>query len=1188
MRLKKLELYGFKSFAQRTEIVFNEGITGIVGPNGSGKSNIGDAVRWVLGEQSAKTLRGASMQDVIFNGTQRRKPLGYCEVSLTFENEDRVLPMDYAEITVTRRVYRSGESEYFLNRSSCRLKDVVDLFRDTGIGKEGYSIIGQGRIDDILSRKGEDRRLVFEEAAGIVKFRARKEEADRKLGRTLENLSRVDDILEELQRQLTPLEEQAKNARIYLEMAARLKVLDLNLFLVRSDKMEAKLRETDRDLQNIRAVLEQTEQTIQEKNEKRDQRQAEIAALDAKISEAHGELMAGIEAVHQAQDAVRALRERQNSRRENAERLKSETAEADSRREELNRLKAEADGGSSDRSQALTEREAQLEAARRAEEEARAEEQRRETALEERKNAILDAVNRQAAVQNDQTRLKTMQSAMEQRLEEVNAGCEDMKRAQTALAEGAEEARERLRAEQAEETRLSDALKDVRARLEKADADVIEARSRYDSRLAQMRDMESRRNLLEEMSKDLEGYSGAVRNVVRYARERGDDRVYGPVSQLITVPKEYETAMDMVLGASQQHVVIRDEETAKAMIGYLRERKLGRATFLPVTTVKSRLLSEGEREVLKMPGCLGVASDLVQCDSLYRGVIENLLGRTVVADNMDHGIAIMRRGRQAFRLVTLQGDVMHSGGSITGGSVAGKTMNLFSRERELKELTEKLTAGQEELEGLLKAMRDGQADKESLKAQSADALEALHQQEIAVARETEHAQNAEEELNSHALRLRETEAAREQLMESLMQIREQLSMVTDRTETSGESREKMEKEAAELQQALTAARADSAEKAAETLRLTLEINDLQHELETLKRDRTRFEQDMNRIGEEQERRRRQLEALDLEEKKDGAEAEERQKDLEKAQAEQSRRESIVKELEESRSTRQEQLRELMADAEALHQSYSRDSEKAHRLELSRARTDGDLKTLQERIWNTYELTYAGAEEFRQTEGFSVAEADREAAQLNTEIRALGPVNVHAVEDYAETKGRYDEMMVQRKDLEQAEADLRDLIEKLLKQMEETFVERFTLLKDYFSETFVRLFGGGHAELSLTDPSDPLNCGIEINAQPPGKKLQLLSLLSGGERTLTAIAILFATLKLKPTPFCILDEIEAALDDANIGYFADYLAEYSHSTQFVVVTHRKGTMERADSLYGVAMEEQGVSKMVSVSLKDYQE
>ena len=1188
MRLKKLEIYGFKSFPQRTEILLNEGITAIVGPNGSGKSNIGDAVRWVLGEQSARMLRGSSMQDVIFNGTQKRKPLSYCEVSLFFDNADRALPLDYAEVMVTRRVYRSGESEYFLNRSVCRLKDVVDLFRDTGIGREGYSIIGQGRIDEILSRRGEDRRAVFEEAAGIVKFRARKEEADRKLDRTLGNLARVDDLLEELNRRLIPLEEQAKNARVYLDLSSELKVLDLNLFLVRSGKMTARLRDLDSDLQSMAAVLEQYEAGLQEKARRRDVLQGEIAGLDEKISDAHAAVMAGLEALHQAQDAVRRMEDRQARRQENRERTETEKAEAAARMNELDALFSGNESGREARAKLLEEKEAALEEARTAETEARRNEASREKALEEQKAAVMDAMNRHAAAVNNQTRLKTMFSTMETRLGEITESCAQMKRDAVEKDAAVEAAGLLLQKEEALRREKTERWQETVDRLNRSDAALIEARQRYDRKLAETRDMESRRKILSEMSRDLEGYANAVRSAVRHARDERMDGVYGVLGRLIQVPREYETALDMVLGAQQQNIVTDDEETAKRLIEFLRENRLGRATFLPLSSVKSRLLDAGERQVLGMPGCLGVASDLVECEPRFRGVVENLLGRTVIARDLDAGIAIMRKGRHAFRLVTLQGDVMHSGGSMTGGSVSSRSVNFFSRERELKELTAKLSDGQAELENLLRAMREGQSEKDALKRESGEKLEDLHQQEIAVARETERVQNAEAERDTHALRLSESEAAREQLMESMMQIREQLSMVSGDTEKSQLSREETEQETARLQALLQAARREAEAAADETVRLTLEVSDLKHEAETFLRDRTRLLQERERLERDQKRREQELEELAEQDARDAAELEKLRRNSRLAEEEQEGRERVTVSLEETRSSRQADLKTVLADMEGLHQSRSRDADRMHRLELNRSRTDGDLKALRDRIWNTYEVTETGAEEYRLEEGFSLTDADRRAAEISTEIRAMGVVNVRAVEEYAETKARADELTGQRRDLEKAEADLRDLIARLLDQMKTTFVENFSLLQKYFSETFRRLFGGGHAELILTDPSDPLNCGIEINAQPPGKKLQLLTLLSGGEKTLTAIAILFATLKLKPSPFCILDEIEAALDDANIGYFADYLKEYSKETQFMVVTHRKGTMERADSLYGVAMEEQGVSKMVSVSLQDYQE
>lgn len=1188
MRLKKLELYGFKSFAQRTEIVFGEGITGIVGPNGSGKSNIGDAVRWVLGEQSARTLRGASMSDVIFNGTQRRKPLSYCEVSLVFDNEDRALPMDFAEIMVTRRVYRNGESEYYLNRAACRLKDIIDLFRDTGIGKEGYSIVGQGRIDEILSRRSEDRRQVFEEAAGIVKFKARKEEADKKLQRTLENAARVDDILEELNRQLRPLEEQAKAAREYIELSAELKVLDLNLFLVRSDKAKERLAELDTELMNLRAVVDGTQAALQDKTTQRDQRQADIAQLEEKITGARNGLMACAEAVHEAQATLSALESRRETRQENRARLTLEQEDAARRISELEETFARCQTEEEAQSQLLAEAEGLLQQAKaRAESTARQESQADE-ALEAHKSAIMAAMNRLSAVRNDQTRLKTMRGQMAQRLEELTTAGEELTTREAALKAAAEDAEHRLEDEKNRQAALADAYRAETAKLNRQDETLQGIRTEAEALSAELQAAQSRQKLLAEMTRDMEGYNHAVRKAVQRGREAGMTGVKGVLARLITVPKDYETAIDMALGAAQQNIVTDNEQTAKELIQYLRQNRLGRATFLPMTTVRGKLLNDRERQALRLPGCIGVASDLIDCAPEYRGIVENLLGRTVIAENLDQGIPIMRAGNHAFRLVTLEGDVMHSGGSMTGGSSASKGVGLLGRERELKELTERLRTGKTQLDDFRRRLAEGQAAKNTLKQACAEALEMLHQQEIAVARETARLESARGDWQAHHDRVEQTAQAQVQLKESMEQIDLQLRDISQMSGDAQMDQTAMEERTAALQAALQTARQAAAEAGDLVMTRTLQLSELRHQLEVMRHDRGRYEQDRGQLDREQARRTEQLREMDALDEKDLADIARTTALRETRLLEQKRQEQITQALESRRTDAQTALRDVLTDMENLHQTLSRDSDRVHRTEMARAKVESDLRTLQNRIWDTYEMTYAGAEEFRQTEGFDPVEADRRAAQLMSQIRALGSVNVNAVEEYAATKERCDDLTRQQEDLRQAERDLRELIERLLEQMRTTFVDNFTKMQGYFSETFTRLFGGGHAELTLMDPEDPLNCGIEVNAQPPGKKLQLLSLLSGGERALTAIAILFAMLKLKPTPFCILDEIEAALDDANIGYYADYLKEYSRETQFIVVTHRKGTMERCNSLFGVAMEEQGVSKMVSVSLQDYKE
>lgn len=1187
MKLKKLELYGFKSFAQRTEIVFDEGITGIVGPNGSGKSNIGDAVRWVLGEQSAKTLRGASMSDVIFNGTQKRKPLSYCEVSLVFDNDDHALAMEAAEVMVTRRVYRNGESEYYLNRTACRLKDVVDLFRDTGIGKEGYSIIGQGRIDEILSRKSEDRRQVFEEAAGIVKFKARKEEADKKLQRTLENLERVDDILDELTKRLKPLEEQSRNARVYLELSTELKDLDLNLFLIRSDRARARLSELESELLTVQTILADTESNLTDKTTRRDETQNRIDQLEEAITKARTELMECAEHVHESQKKLSALQSRRETRSENRQRIVREQEEAQERLAEIEKDHARIQADVEKQHSLIADAEQILRATQEAAEKAQAKEKEADAALEAQKAAVIDQMNRLSDVRNDKTRLNTMQAQMETRLTEIEESSGALQEQEAALREALTAVEKQLETENQHQQQCQEKLAQARQASDEADTAYANLRADVEKQSADMQAAASRHNVLTEMTRDMEGYNMAVRRAMTYAKQRGLTGVKGVLAQLMTVPQAYETAIDMALGAAQQNIVTDTEETAKELINYLRQNRLGRATFLPMSAIRGKTLYGNERNALKLPGCLGVASELVQCAPEYRGIVENLLGRTVIADNLDHGIPIMRAGNHAFRLVTLEGDVMHSGGSMTGGSAQSKVSNLLSRERELKELTAKLQTGRAELDKCRQELAQRQQTAQEKRQKVSDAVNALHQQEIAVAREQARRESVSADLNTHLQRMQETEQARVQLHQSLEDIRQQLETIEHQRTGAQGDQSAMEQKTIEMQNALVKARAEASAENDRLMVRTLQLSDLRHGLSDLERDEAHAQQDQAQILREQERREQLLHEMDELDAIDENDMKREEAESARRQKEQLRQESAAQAIEQRRSQAQSDLRDILSDMENLHEAYNRDSEKLHKTELAKARIEGDQKNLQNRIWDTYKLTYAGAEEFRRTP-FDEKESDRRAAELQGQIRALGTVNVGAVEEYAETKARVDDLTAQQQDLKRAEMDLRELIERLLIQMRSTFVENFSKMQGYFAETFTRLFGGGHAELKLMDPDDPLNCGIEVNAQPPGKKLQLLSLLSGGERALTAIAILFAMLKLKPTPFCILDEIEAALDDANIGYYADYLKEYSKGTQFIVVTHRKGTMERCNSLFGVAMEEQGVSRMVSVSLQDYQE
>ena len=1040
-----MELYGFKSFAQRTEIVFDEGITGIVGPNGSGKSNIGDAVRWVLGEQSAKTLRGASMSDVIFNGTQKRKPLSYCEVSLVFDNDDHALAMEAAEVMVTRRVYRNGESEYYLNRTACRLKDVVDLFRDTGIGKEGYSIIGQGRIDEILSRKSEDRRQVFEEAAGIVKFKARKEEADKKLQRTLENLERVDDILDELTKRLKPLEEQSRNARVYLELSTELKDLDLNLFLIRSDRARARLSELESELLTVQTILADTESNLTDKTTRRDETQNRIDQLEEAITKARTELMECAEHVHESQKKISALQSRRETRSENRQRIVREQEEAQERLAEIEKDHARIQADVEKQHSLIADAEQILRATQEAAEKAQAKEKEADAALEAQKAAVIDQMNRLSDVRNDKTRLNTMQAQMETRLTEIEESGGALQEQEAALREALTAVEKQLETENQHQQQCQEKLAQARQASDEADAAYANLRADVEKQSADMQAAASRHNVLTEMTRDMEGYNMAVRRAMTYAKQRGLKGVKGVLAQLMTVPQAYETAIDMALGAAQQNIVTDTEETAKELINYLRQNRLGRATFLPMSAIRGKTLYGNERNALKLPGCLGVASELVQCAPEYRGIVENLLGRTVIADNLDHGIPIMRAGNHAFRLVTLEGDVMHSGGSMTGGSAQSKVSNLLSRERELKELTAKLQTGRAELDKCRQELTQRQQTAQEKRQKVSDAVNALHQQEIAVAREQARRESVSADLNTHLQRMQETEQARVQLHQSLEDIRQQLETIEHQRTGAQGDQSAMEQKTIEMQNALVKARAEASAENDRLMVRTLQLSDLRHGLSDLERDEAHAQQDQAQILREQERREQLLHEMDELDAIDENDMKREEAESARRQKEQLRQESAAQAIEQRRSQAQSDLRDILSDMENLHEAYNRDSEKLHKTELAKARIEGDQKNLQNRIWDTYKLTYAGAEEFRRTP-FDEKESDCRAAELQGQIRALGTVNVGAVEEYAETKARVDDLTAQQQDLKRAEMDLRELIERLLIQMRSTFVENFSKMQ----------------------------------------------------------------------------------------------------------------------------------------------
>ena len=1189
MRLKKLLLHGFKSFADHVEITFEDGITGVVGPNGCGKSNISDAVRWVLGEQSAKSLRGSKMEDVIFNGTEQRRRLSYCEVTLVFDNEDHSLPIDFAEVQVTRRVYRSGEGEYKINGAACRLRDIVDLFRDTGIGKDGYSLIGQGRIDEILSAKSEDRRQVFEEAAGIVKYKARKTDAEKRIAHTQENLYRVEDILSELEARVEPLKQQSDAAREYLQLRDELKVLDLNVFLMRTERYEARIQELKASVEALGESILQANQALERQGAARDEAQALLDRYELEASEKREVVQRLIREVEAGEGAVQVMRERIAAGEKDRDRIQAQRAAAAEGGEGIRRqirqmteaLAAEAEAVEN-AATALAEKEAAL-----------SDSESRLSELEERsesaKQQIIQSMNRLSDVRSQRARLSAMKTALENQLETMQADREREQSGVTALGEHVQGAQSILDDENARKAELDHQVGELQQRVQ-ALGDESQQLQQHVARLQSERQQrDSRLKLLREMQRDYEGYNNAVKQVLLQARRMqasgpNAPSVHGVVADLIHVPARLERAMDMVLGGALQNIVVDRDEDAKRMIEYLRVNRFGRATFLPISSVRGRTLSAQERGVLSMPGCVGLASELIEFDPKYQGVVDNLLGRTVVAENLTAGIAIQRAGRYQFRLVTIEGDVMHSGGSMTGGSVQSRMTSLLSRSREIEESEQALKKIEAEFAAAREKYAGIEDQRGELKRERGELYDELHRQEVVVARAEAQLNAALEEQDSNNQRVARMETERDRLRAQLADVTESLTALDAQQQSAESSTDDRQAEVKQLSVEIYRLRTET-ETLRDTVgsaRISLASRRRGLEADTTARDRLSAQaEDAERLLAESasalDACLRELEQNAALLEQDAASLKQSKQALDAARTEfetsDGRRTGVQKHLQ----SLGEQIDSLRADLDDF-------SDRHHRSELQLQRVEGEFKQIQDRIWEDYELTYAGAEPFRKAD-FKLTESEKRIAAIRQRIRAMGTVNVAALDEYRRTVERVEELTTQRDDLLKAQADLEGIVAELESKMEKQFKAQFALMNENFQRTFVRLFGGGKAELRLADPADALNCGIDIVAQPPGKKLQMLSLLSGGERALTAIAILFAILDLKPTPFCILDEIEAALDDANIDTYADYLKAYSANTQFIVITHRKGTMERCDALYGVVMEEKGISKTVSVKLNE---
>ena len=1186
MLLKKLEIYGFKSFADRIFMKFDKGITAIVGPNGSGKSNIADAVRWVLGEQSAKSLRGSKMEDIIFSGTQVRKSLGFAEVSLTLDNGDGALPVEYAEVTVTRRVFRSGESEYFINRSACRLKDIIELFMDTGVGKEGYSIIGQGRIDEILSTRSEDRRYIFEEAAGIVKYKSRRDEAEKKLAKTQDNLLRAEDILSELEQQLEPLEEQSRVAREYLQRKEQLKIYEINQFLYQYSRQTERIQELKEQMAQLE--VEANERLTQATKMESEQENLSLTLnnLKSQVDSARSQRFDLLNTTEKRKGEQSLKEERILQFQRDNTRLTEEIA---GKQEDMERsgeeLKALGDTVQ-DRSRVFDKEREKAEVYLERLHELNREISDYQQHIDQTKGNIIQILQGMSECKNQLTRYHTMESTWKSRLEKIeeisgekNQEREHLIETQSSIHNNIMSTKSKLEKSKAKKTALFETVAEEKQALYLQEQEIQKEKQLLEGK-------NSRYRLLKDMQRGYEGFHKTVKEILTACQSNSAiaHKVCGVVASLIQVPQEYETAVETVLGSSLQHIVTEDEGDAKFLIEFLKKNNYGRTTFLPVSAVKGRTLNQREREVLRMKGCRGIASEQVACDPKYRGILDNLLGRVVIADDMDTAIPMARKFSSSFRIVTLSGDVLNPGGSMTGGSSAIRSISILGRNREIEALQKEIAArkqGLEETEAQRQEKLSEYREKKEQLEQEDRSLRVLEQQLAA----------SEESRNRIDMDTAQVDKALSDLLNERNQIHQNLEELSLSIAEVNRELSELESKNAEIDRTTRESEVNLKEKLEARDVCSKEQTDIRIRVAAMQQEIQGLKEQGNRIRGDIQRHYKELEAREQQRKRNHKEIEAIQRSLEEEktalaqmEAQAETLQSNIKDMEEKYAHREAHLKEMEKAVKEWSRTTGELTERKYRLEVQCSRYEVELEGSQNRIWDEYELTWQNALPF-QDNSLTITAINQQTQTLKKEIADLGTVNVNAIEEFKRVSERFHFLNQQKDDLLMARENLRGIIREITITMRKQFEEEFTVINQCFEKTFAQLFGGGHAQLVLEDPDDVLNCGIEIIAQPPGKKLQSLSLLSGGERALTAIAILFGILMHKPTPFCILDEIDAALDDSNVYQFSKFVKAFSDDTQFAIITHRKGTMEVCDVLYGIAMEEKGVSKLISVKFDE---
>ena len=1180
MYLKRLEMQGFKSFADKTVLELRNGITSVIGPNGSGKSNLSDAIRWVLGEQSMKSLRGSKSLDVIFAGTQNRKSLGFAEASLVFDNSDGTLPIEYQEVTVTRKLYRSGETGYFINKTPCRLKDVLELFMDTGIGRDGYSIIGQGKIDEILSNKSEDRRHIFEEAAGIVKYRIRKQESEKKLEHTKLNLLRINDILTEIEGNLEPLKEQSEKAKKYLNLRDELKNIEIGLFINNIDKYKQTLEELTKDEEITREQCNEEEGKLERVKMLKEELKTAIDEITTKIEEMSNLGFESQKEIEMLNSDINVAKARISNNNDNKKRFEEEIEENKKRKKELEEELKQKE----DKKYNLRENKEKFAKELEEKEKALADITKtlsdKELEIEQYKRTVEDNTDKKYDLQSDINTQNINYENYEKRQKQIDSELQSNISELDNTRMRKEDISKDFYEIEDKRNKVVKEIENIKSQKDEATQKIKSFELKMNNLASEIRIKESRQKFLIETEKEKEGYIKSVKELLKDCENIKDlgKGMCGVLANIIEVPEELQTAIEMCLGASLQNIVTETEEDAKRLVEHLRKNNLGRASFLPISSVRGNKL---EKIKTNEKGFIGIAADLIKYNKKYEQIIHNLLGRTVVVDNMDTAIKIAKQNKYSFRIVTKEGDVINSSGAITGGSVAKKTVNILGRSKEIEKLGKEINEGKKKIEELTKEKEEYESSIEGILELSTNLEKELQEIDITYATEKQKIVLIEESIQKIEKRIKA-------LKEEKQKLEEQKEEAKEIQEKTKEVIQKLSEETNKLTQFIT----EYTELNKDNQKY---IDDLNFDITNLKISVSSFDESESSIEEIQQRINQEIEANDKA-------RENKINQIEQINQDNNSLEETIKEIKEKIEKIKEEVKTSGTKIETLKQERIEKNQKLEKqeeqitekfaiiedlksqlvkMEVRKTKLEEDINNIINKMWEEYELTPNTVTDYQKPE--NVANTQKRVNELRAEMKELGSVNLDSIDEYKNLKERYDFMSEQRLDLETTMTKLRKIVTEMTQIMKEQFKEKFKTINKNFQEVFQELFGGGKAELKLEDEENILECGIEITVQPPGKKLQSMSLLSGGEKALTAIALLFAILKINPAPFCVLDEIEAALDDVNVYRYAEYLKKFAQDTQFLVITHRKGTMEVANTVYGVTMEESGISKLLSMKL-----